>query len=514
MPAAPQARIALPARYRVMGHIADGGMASVWAARDVRLDRLVAVKVLSSAYAEDERANRRFIREARAGARLGYCRHVVTVYDVGELEGRPFIVMEHFAGGTVAGRLRRPVARPLALRWLREAADALDCAHGANVVHRDVKPANLLLDENGRLAIGDFGIARVASEAAVTKTGQLLGTAGYISPEQARGEPATAASDRYSLAVVAFELLTGRRPFGGATAPAQMRAHVEAPVPSASATGRGLPAAVDDVLRAGMAKEPSQRPATTAELVEALSAAAAGPVHAAPEPPTAVVAPAAAARRGPAPASAARRRWPALAAVAALALVAGAAIAIALGAGGGGGGGGGASVASTTRAQNQGSTPGTATRASKPKPRTGTTTARPAQTQSSPPPAATSKASDPRVLNNDGFALLQQGNPGAAAPLLQRSVAAFRAQGRRGEIDYAYALYNLGNALRLAGQPAAAIPYLEERLRISSFKRGIVEAELARAREQAGAAAPETSRGNGGKAKADKGKAKGRRGGG
>ena len=140
---------------------------------------------------------------------------MVTVYDIGEHDGRPFMVMEHFSGGTVADRLRsgRDIPRALALRWLREAADALDCAHGHDVVHRDVKPANLLIDERGRLAVGDFGIATVATEASLTQTGQVLGTAAYISPEQARGHAATDASDRYALAVVAFELLTGRRPF-------------------------------------------------------------------------------------------------------------------------------------------------------------------------------------------------------------------------------------------------------------------------------------------------------------
>ena len=114
-------RIALPARYRVVRHIANGGMASVWAAHDELLGRLVAVKVLSPAYAQDERANRRFLREARAGALLSECRHVVTVYDIGEHEGQPFMVMEHFAGGTLSDRLRsgREIPRVLALRWLR-----------------------------------------------------------------------------------------------------------------------------------------------------------------------------------------------------------------------------------------------------------------------------------------------------------------------------------------------------------------------------------------------------------
>src|SRR4051795_3875532 len=269
MPATEQ-RVSLPPRYRVLRHIANGGMASVWAAEDELLGRLVAVKVLARAYDADERARRRFLREARAAARLGDCRHVVTVYDIGEHEDRAFIVMEHFAGGTLADRLQRDraIPRPLALRWLREAAIALDCAHEHDVVHRDVKPANLLLDEHGRLAVGDFGIATVASEASVTQTGQVLGTAAYISPEQARGEPATAASDRYALAVVAFELLTGARPFNVDHPAAQARAHVQATVPAASEVGDDLPPAVDAPLRPGRAKDPDARPATAEDLVD------------------------------------------------------------------------------------------------------------------------------------------------------------------------------------------------------------------------------------------------------
>src|ERR671932_280148 len=271
MPATEQ-RVSLPPRYRVVRHIASGGMASVWAAEDELLGRLVAVKLLSPAYDADERAHKRFLREARAAARLGDCRHVVTVYDIGEHDDRAYMVMEYFAGGTVAERLRkgRPIPRPLAVRWLRETAIALDCAHEHDVVHRDVKPANLLLDEHGRLAVGDFGIATVATEASVTQTGTVLGTAAYISPEQARGAPATAASDRYALAVVAFELLTGARPFPVDHPAAQARAHVEARVPDATEVAPDLPPAVDAVLRDGLAKEPDARPATAEELVDRL----------------------------------------------------------------------------------------------------------------------------------------------------------------------------------------------------------------------------------------------------
>jgi eukaryotic-like serine/threonine-protein kinase len=510
MPATEQ-RVSLPPRYRVLRHIANGGMASVWAAEDELLGRLVAVKVLARAYDADERARRRFLREARAAARLGDCRHVVTVYDIGEHEERAFMVMEHFAGGTVADRLRgdRTIPRPLALRWLREAAIALDCAHQHDVVHRDVKPANLLLDEQGRLAVGDFGIATVASEASVTMTGQVLGTAAYISPEQARGEPATAASDRYALAVVAFELLTGARPYPVDHPAAQARAHVQATVPNASEVADDLPPAVDAALRAGLAKDPDARPKTAEDLVDRL-ADALGEDATAVAPPTATtrrfdrVTPPPPPRREarprrtppppatPSPSTAADRprRWPAIAVLAALLLAAGAVAATALTGGGSGSRTASTPTASTsTSAKKKHRTTSTSSR-SRAKAATSSSQTQPStQAQSTAstttaPPAASD--GDPGALNDQGFSLINQGNPAAAVPLLQQSVHGFRSQGRTGEIDYAFALFNLATALRATGHPDQAIPLLEERLQRSDYKRGVVERELANARQQAG----------------------------
>jgi serine/threonine protein kinase len=511
MPATEQ-RVSLPPRYRVVRHIANGGMASVWAAEDELLGRLVAVKVLSRAYDADERARKRFLREARAAARLGDCRNVVTVYDIGEHDDRAFMVMEHFPGGTVADRLRRGrrIPRPLAVRWLRETAIALDCAHQHDVVHRDVKPANLLLDEHGRLAVGDFGIATVASEASVTQTGQVLGTAAYISPEQARGLPATAASDRYALAVVAFELLTGARPFNVDHPAAQARAHVQATVPVASEVSDGLPPGVDAVLHDGLAKDPDARPATAEDLVDALEEALGDDATAVAEPPTAATRrldrppPAAPpprearARRTPTPppwapieAQHAPRRWAAVAALAALLLVAGAVAAIALT---GGGGGGTAAQRSTT--PRTASTTGTSAKKRSSTAGTASQTTPPAQstTQAAPP----ASGSDPKQLNDQGFALINQGNAAGAVPLLQQSVQGFRQQGRTGELDYAFALYNLAVALRASGHPADAIPLLEERLQRSDYKRSVVERELARARQEAGQGAPAGKKPKGG----------------
>ena len=253
-------------------------MAGVWEAHDELLGRPVAVKVLASHLSEDDRARKRFQREARAAAGLSSHPHVVTIYDVGEHEGRVFMVMQLMRGGTVAERLRdgRTLADDTALRWLREAAGALDAAHDAGIVHRDIKPGNLLLDDRDRLAIADFGIALLALEDQLTATGQVLGTASYISPEQAVGEPANAASDRYALAVVAFELLTGTRPFQAEHFAAQARAHVEDQPPLATERDASLPAGVDDVLDRGLAKDPSERWPSARAMVEELDRAMGG----------------------------------------------------------------------------------------------------------------------------------------------------------------------------------------------------------------------------------------------
>jgi serine/threonine-protein kinase len=508
MPAV-EPRLSLPDRYRVVRHIANGGMAAVWAAEDELLERLVAVKVLAPGFAADPGARRRFTREARAAARVSDHPNVVTIYDIGESEADPpeaFIVMEHFAGGTVAQRLKADAPLPVAtaLRWLSEAADALDAAHAADIVHRDVKPGNLLLDANGRLAVADFGIASIAGETSVTMTGQVLGTAAYLSPEQATGHAATPASDRYSLAVVAYEMLCGKRPFDGDTPVAQLRAHAEAEVPEPT----GPCAAAAAVLRHGLEKDPSARPATAAAFVAALERAlgslaepvrveptattrVAGPPPAAPSgrrsrrsagpvpppaPPSRTPAPRAGAGAGPP-----RRRGFPAAVMAGLALLVVAAIALAAT------GGDGDKHSST--------------------PTKSTAEARAKAPARKPAPAAAPEATAPSTaqtvgataLNNAGFAMLP-GNPQGAIPVLAKAVESFRNSGQTSGRDYAYALYNLGWALRLGGRPQEAIPYLQERLRISDFKRGVVEKELQTAQQQAGVA-PEGKR----KGKKDKG---------
>src|SRR5829696_1313313 len=268
----------LPERYRPLHHIANGGMASVWAAEDTVLGREVAIKLLSPHLAENDGAVRRFQREARAAAGLSGNPHAVTIYDVGEHDGQPFIVIESLPGGTVADRLRDG-ARPSpaeAVEWLRGTAAALDAAHDRGIVHRDVKPGNILFDEHGDVSLADFGIARVAYDPTVTTTGEILGTAAYISPEQADGGAATAASDVYGLAVVAFELLTGTRPFSTGNFAATARQHVEMAPPVASERNPALSPAVDDVLARGLAKDPRERWPSASAFVEALNGAVEG----------------------------------------------------------------------------------------------------------------------------------------------------------------------------------------------------------------------------------------------
>ncbi|MGL6278357.1 MAG: serine/threonine-protein kinase, partial [Gaiella sp.] len=262
---------ALPPRFDSAELIARGGMAEVYRARDTALERLVAVKVLARPLADDAEVRRRFVREAQIAATLSGSRHVVTVYDVGETpSGPPFIVMELLEGGTLADRLQRgPVPPAQALDWLEQAARGLDAAHARGIVHRDVKPGNLMLTAEGEVQVTDFGIAR-APDTTLTLTGTVFGTSGYMAPEQARGEPATAASDRYALAVVAFELLAGRRPFVGETPASEAWAHATRVPPAASSLNDALPTPVDEVLAHGLAKDPEARPGSCRALVDAL----------------------------------------------------------------------------------------------------------------------------------------------------------------------------------------------------------------------------------------------------
>jgi eukaryotic-like serine/threonine-protein kinase len=496
VPPVSTARITLPDRYRVVRHIANGGMAGVWEAHDELLGRSVAVKVLASHLSEDGRARLRFEREARAAAGLSSHPHVVTIYDVGEHDGRVFMVMELMRGGTVGERLKagRTIADETALRWLREAAGALDAAHDAGVVHRDIKPGNLLLDERDRLAIGDFGIARLALEDQLTATGQVLGTASYISPEQAVGEPATAASDRYALAVVAFELLTGERPFQAEHFAAQARAHVEDAPPLATERDSSLPKGVDAVLDRGLAKAPEDRWESAGEMVAALDRAmgASRPATEATRPLPAAPPPAPPPERLVATERPGRGAGPWLLAGLAGLLLIGVLGFILLSGGDGGRSDGGPA------AQRDATATATATATEEPSPEP-TAEATPEATEEPSPeptaeatPEATEEPSGGGTdldraadLQVQGFNARQAGDYEQALTLSQQALDAC---GNTRELSpCGYALFEVGAALNALGRPDEAIPYLEQRLdQYGDNDAGEVKRELRAARKAAG----------------------------
>ena len=262
-------------RYHLDSRIATGGMGEVWRATDTVLDREVAVKVLKTEYADDPTFRSRFGAEARHAAALHHP-HVASVFDFGELPDddgsgttRPFLVMELVPGQPLSALLQggEPMPPGNAADLVAQAADAIAAAHAIGIVHRDVKPANLLVTPEGEVKITDFGIARAADAVALTQTGQIVGTPHYISPEQAEGRTATKASDIYALGVVLYECLAGHRPFVGATPVTTALAHLREPVPP-------LPGNISDHLRAvvdrALAKDPDDRFGSAADMANAL----------------------------------------------------------------------------------------------------------------------------------------------------------------------------------------------------------------------------------------------------
>jgi beta-lactam-binding protein with PASTA domain len=268
----------LGGRYRLVELLGQGGMATIYRARDNQLERDVAVKVLRPEYGTDPDFIQRFRHEAQSAASLNHP-NVVAVYDYGTDPVGPFIVMELVEGEDLASIVRRSGALPprAAARIVAQAARAVAAAHGNGFVHRDIKPGNILVTREGRVKVADFGIARALSESALTLPGTTLGSVHYFSPEQARGELASPASDIYSLGIVLYELLTGRRPWTGDTAAAIATARLTGAVPSPSAAHGGIPPALEAITRKALATSPEDRFGSAAEMADALEQFAGAP---------------------------------------------------------------------------------------------------------------------------------------------------------------------------------------------------------------------------------------------
>jgi tetratricopeptide (TPR) repeat protein/predicted Ser/Thr protein kinase len=513
----------LDSRYRVIKHLGSGGMASVLLCEDERLGRKVAVKRLHADSPVD--VERRFKREAKLGASLNHP-NVVSVFDTATDEEGVLIVMEYVEGHPLRQLLRHGPLRPEEVcRIVSDVGDALDHAHAQGVVHRDVKPGNVLIREDGVTKLADLGIATAADDTRITRSGVVLGTAGYMAPEQLDGRGAEPASDIYALAAIAFEGLSGRKPREGKT-PMQI-AHsmaTEDPPDLREAWPRA-PAAAARVLQRGMALEPEDRPASAGELARELTDA----LSEAPEspPPTrrfrrrgaAVAAGGAAAagaaarvasapRTGPAgvrrenkpsmpptapPRSRARagRRRPNFAAVALALVFVALAIAAVVGAVTSGGDEERASSGADTtprepakKKQQEAKEEPKATE--QPKAEESAAPAAPAPAEEQPAPVeeepAPAEGASGAELNAQGFDLMNQGRYADAIPILQQAVESFPAG--TSDLNYAYALFNLGKSLRLAGRADEAVPILEQRLEIPN-QTETVRQELELARQQA-----------------------------
>jgi eukaryotic-like serine/threonine-protein kinase len=295
-------------RYEIEEPLGRGGMGTVYRARDRVLDRRVAVKLLPAEMASDDQAADRLQREARSAARLNHPR-IVSVFDAGLADGTPYLVMEYVEGRTLAeeladhGRLAPEQAASIAAGI----AEALTAAHAAGVIHRDVKPANVLLLDGDEVKVADFGIAKAAEEDTITNPSAVVGSAPYLSPEQARGGSADARSDLYGLGVVLYEMLVGRPPFEADSPVAMAFKHLEEEPEPPSSVESGIPPELDRVVMTALAKDPADRYGSAGAFLVALQGFAEGPDTA----PLAAVAPSAdqVDTFAAAPAPSGRSRW-------------------------------------------------------------------------------------------------------------------------------------------------------------------------------------------------------------
>jgi serine/threonine-protein kinase len=263
----PSAGLTFGGRYQLQSRIAIGGMGEVWQATDQVIGRTVAIKILKDEYLGDPAFLERFRTEARHAALVNH-EGIANVFDYGEEDGSAFLVMELVPGEALSSILEREgqLSADKTLDIVAQTASALQAAHAAGLVHRDIKPGNLLITPEGRVKITDFGIARVADQVPLTATGQVMGTVQYLSPEQASGHPASPATDIYSLGIVAYECVAGRRPFTGESQVAIAMAQINEAPPELPTT---VPEPVRNLIMASIAKNPSDRPASAAHLARA-----------------------------------------------------------------------------------------------------------------------------------------------------------------------------------------------------------------------------------------------------
>jgi tetratricopeptide (TPR) repeat protein len=475
-------------------------MAAVYLAHDERLDRRVAVKRMHTAHG-DEMDARRFEREAKIGASLSHP-NLVSIFDTEQDEESVLLVMEYVEGETLADLLTRgAVERERAVAIVRAVAEALEHAHANGIVHRDIKPANVLLGKDGSVKLADLGIAKAVERTDITRTDTVLGTPAYMAPEQLEGGKLGPAVDVYALATMAFEMLTGRRARRGRTAVEIAHQVVNEQPPDPRDVDPGMPRPAAEAIRAGMAKDPAERPSSALALAERLEQSfgqgpatvrqpattrrieeRARPVASAPaaqtpqaKPPTL--------RAGSAPPARAPRWGLAVLGLFALALVA---VVIALASGGGDDGGPSQPAADSRDRPAQQKQDDDAQQPAAPAPAEEPAAETPAL-EGVPEPSGAGGAGEAERLHLAGHAALENEDYDTAIDLNTQAIEAFP-PGTTWDTDpnYGYALYSLGRALRLAGRPDEAIPVLEHRLEWAN-QQGTVRAELEAAQQAAAA---------------------------
>jgi eukaryotic-like serine/threonine-protein kinase len=479
-----QPGVVLADRFRVHGRLGTGGTATVFLAEDCVLCRDVAVKRL---HAEGSEADvRRFRREARLGASLIHP-NLVTIFDTLSGSDGVLIVMEYVRGRRLSELIAPEGMDPRRLlEILRPVASALDYAHEHGVVHRDVKPANILIAEDRRVKLVDLGTATAGHLTQITAENEIVGTLAYIAPERLAGESVgEPPADVYSLAVLAFEALTGRQPRRANTPGELLDQVMHDPPPDVAEAWPQASPRLGRVLTQGMDPDPERRQASAGALVRDLEAALspAGatrpPTFASTEPMT----PVAQERLAPPPLSrqpdaqpTRRRGWllPALVCIGAL-LIGGAWLAFS-----GGGDEGGKGTAGGRQAADRKPASGQSTNSASATP---TTDIAAPPAQEVPATSASDPGTPGAQLNEEGYSLIQQGRYAEAIPVLRRAVESFPQETT--DINFAYALFNLGHALRMAGHPEEAVPILERRLQIPDQTQ-TVQTELDAARAAAG----------------------------